>query len=278
MKVAEDLGLGVNRMEDIILVTGRHLARSWVNVVFSENRGGEQLSFVVQASGNSGVHMEERSATGGDLKLGPSGENLPENQCVFVRGFRVVRILNIWPRLRGLAGPASDMPEPDIDPGSDTGLELMSIPAETNYQDPLHVLLGYIAEQAPDCDVALVHDDDLEFLISFPLETLGPDAFLEHFRNYAPAIRQVQCDLLLGDEDGSGAEAETAMVATLSGVVFEAPHANQLVHLSEDTLEDSEWAQERLERVRAAALNDMPNRPQVSGSTIANVGGPPLVR
>ena len=74
MKVAEDLGLGVNRMEDIILVTGRHLARSWVNVVFSENRGGAQLSFVVQASGNSGVRLEERSATGGDLKLGPSGE------------------------------------------------------------------------------------------------------------------------------------------------------------------------------------------------------------
>jgi len=74
MQVAEDLGLGVNRMEDIILVTGRHLARSWVNVVFSESRGGAQLSFVVQASGNSGVHLEERSATGGDLKLGPSGE------------------------------------------------------------------------------------------------------------------------------------------------------------------------------------------------------------
>ena len=74
MKVSEDLGLGVNRMEDIILVTGRHLARSWVNVVFSENRGGAQLSFVVRASGNSGVYLEERSATGGDLKLGPSGE------------------------------------------------------------------------------------------------------------------------------------------------------------------------------------------------------------
>jgi len=39
MKVAEDLGLGVNRMEDIILVTGRHLARSWINVAFSDTRG-----------------------------------------------------------------------------------------------------------------------------------------------------------------------------------------------------------------------------------------------
>ena len=74
MRVAEDLGVGVNRMEDIILVTGRHLARSWVNVIFSESQKGAQLSFVSQASGNSRVHLEERSATGGDLKLGPSGE------------------------------------------------------------------------------------------------------------------------------------------------------------------------------------------------------------
>jgi len=61
-------------MEDIILVTGHHLARSWVNVVFSESRGGTQLSFIVQTAGNLGVHLEERSATGGELKLGPSGE------------------------------------------------------------------------------------------------------------------------------------------------------------------------------------------------------------
>jgi len=49
-------------------------------------------------------------------------------------------------------------------------------------------------------------------------------------------------------------------VVTLSDVVFETPLANQVVHLSEDRLEDSdsEWAQKRL--ARAAALNDMPYR------------------
>lgn len=36
---AENLGLGINRMQDIILVTGRHCARSWVNIAFSEGRG-----------------------------------------------------------------------------------------------------------------------------------------------------------------------------------------------------------------------------------------------
>ena len=49
-KVAVDLGCGVDRMEDIILVTGCHLAKSWANVAFSENRGGAQVSFGVQVS------------------------------------------------------------------------------------------------------------------------------------------------------------------------------------------------------------------------------------
>jgi hypothetical protein len=74
MKIADDLGLGINRMEDIILVTGRHLARSWVSVLFSEYRTGARVSFVAQAAGDSGVRLQERSMSGGDLKLGPSGE------------------------------------------------------------------------------------------------------------------------------------------------------------------------------------------------------------
>ena len=74
MKVAEDLGLGVNRMEDIILVIGRHLARSWINVAFSDTRGDERVSFVAQVTGNSSIILEDRSSSGGDLKLGPSDE------------------------------------------------------------------------------------------------------------------------------------------------------------------------------------------------------------
>jgi hypothetical protein len=61
-------------MEDIILVTGRHIARSWISVAFSESLGGSQASFKVQASGDSNVRLEEREVRGGELKLGPSGE------------------------------------------------------------------------------------------------------------------------------------------------------------------------------------------------------------
>ena len=74
MRLAEERGLGVNRMEDIILVTGRHLARSWVRAIFSESRGGAEISFIAQTSGGSVVHLEERNASGAQFEFGPSGE------------------------------------------------------------------------------------------------------------------------------------------------------------------------------------------------------------
>jgi len=86
-------------------------------------------------------------------------QNLSQNQCIFVRGFHVTRLLKIWPKLRG-AGPAPDFGERE--PESDRRLELISIPADTDvcsrchyfltfadvskYQDPLHILSAQIAE------------------------------------------------------------------------------------------------------------------------------------
>ena len=90
-------------------------------------------------------------------------QNLPENQCIFVRGFRVVRRLGIWPKLRG-AGPTPDISghDPKSASGSQLAVEPIGSLANTNvkshflifavflkvpkYQDPLHVLLQYIAE------------------------------------------------------------------------------------------------------------------------------------
>ena len=72
---AENLGLGINRMQDIILVTGRHCARSWVNAAFSEGQGGSEISFGVRVSGVSNINIEQRQVRGGArLKLGPNGE------------------------------------------------------------------------------------------------------------------------------------------------------------------------------------------------------------
>ncbi|KAI0282350.1 hypothetical protein BGY98DRAFT_113691 [Russula aff. rugulosa BPL654] len=84
---ARGLGLEVDRMEDIILVTGRHLTKSWVNVAFTQRRPDAGVSFDVQVSGHSHVSLEQEYVRGGDLKLGPAGRDLPENQCIFIRGF-----------------------------------------------------------------------------------------------------------------------------------------------------------------------------------------------
>ena len=123
-----------------------------------------------------------------------SDQNLPENQCIFVRGFRATRIAKILPWLRGAAGPAR-IPGEDHHDEDDSDTQVTSIPSNTDvrlsirhsnlclpdiskYQDPLHTLLEYIAtvrvddlrcvfimrrtlQQAPDCDMALVHDDDI---------------------------------------------------------------------------------------------------------------------
>ena len=72
---AENLGLGINRMQDIILVTGRHRAKSWVNAAFSEGQGSSEISFGIRVSGASSVNIEQRQVRGGArLNVGPNGE------------------------------------------------------------------------------------------------------------------------------------------------------------------------------------------------------------
>ena len=53
----------------------------------------------------------------------PCVQNLPQNQCVFVRGFCVKRMENSWSRLRGAPDFGERVPE------SGRGLELIDISA-----------------------------------------------------------------------------------------------------------------------------------------------------
>jgi hypothetical protein len=79
-------------MEDIILVTGRHLARSWTNVAFSESPTEEKVSFGVTAD-TSGVNVEwhllREDIRGVACHCGPSG------QVRFFTFFRLCRD-SIW--------------------------------------------------------------------------------------------------------------------------------------------------------------------------------------
>ena len=70
---AQQRGLGINR-EDIILVTGCHLARSWATIAFQER--GEQIAFGVRTSGTSDVTWQftPEGAQGVPYNLGPSGQ------------------------------------------------------------------------------------------------------------------------------------------------------------------------------------------------------------
>jgi hypothetical protein len=67
------LGYGLERTEDIILVTGRHLAKSWIHVTFPERRGPSEISLRIQMSGDSGVRYMVQEVSGGELRLGPTG-------------------------------------------------------------------------------------------------------------------------------------------------------------------------------------------------------------
>ncbi|KAF8258109.1 hypothetical protein EI94DRAFT_1192483 [Lactarius quietus] len=167
------LGVGISEMEDIVLVTGTHRARSWTNVAFPGDQEDAQVSFGVNVATRGDIvavnwkfsHEDTRGAV---LNCGPNGEGLPEDQCIFIRGFRVTRRFMFMPReLIAAAGPTPDPKGDDPEPDE----ELISTLTVPEYWDPLHILLKYIAEEAPDCDMALVHDDDMT-----RIDGLGDDA------------------------------------------------------------------------------------------------------
>ena len=67
---ARNLGMGIVRREDIVLVTGRDLAKSWANIVFQEGDG--EVTFEQPVTGNS--HIEWKFTPGGvAYNIGPSG-------------------------------------------------------------------------------------------------------------------------------------------------------------------------------------------------------------
>jgi hypothetical protein len=75
------LGLGITRMEDIVLVTGCDLTRSSANIAFLQGCGEGRVSFGVQVTNVQGTDVpkigwqfppEERQRV--ELKLGPNGQ------------------------------------------------------------------------------------------------------------------------------------------------------------------------------------------------------------
>ncbi|KAH9066175.1 hypothetical protein EDB87DRAFT_1732214 [Lactarius vividus] len=235
---ARDLGTGIE-MEDIVLVTGCHRTRSWTNTAFNEIQTNAKLSLGVEV-GASGASVNWRVSNlriqGAVLGHGPNGENLPENQCIFIRGFRVKRIFfRTISLIKAAAEPKPDTRGDDSDRESEN--EVVSISSAGEYQDPLHVLLEYIAERAPhNCDLALVHDDDLDRILRAgdrtSLENLQPDAMIDYLERSKPEIEVLSGEhpqvSLCSDFHGKSARTKEPLSAD-----DQSPRTNTVAILSE---------------------------------------------
>ncbi|KAH8991271.1 hypothetical protein EDB92DRAFT_1816448 [Lactarius akahatsu] len=133
-------------MEDIILVTGTHRTRSCTNIAFLGGQEDAQVSFRAKVDRRDDVvdinwQFSRERDRGAVLNCGRDGEDLPEDQCIFIRGFRVTRKLRILPlRLKGEAGPNPDPEGYDDSEESDMVLKpIPPIPRKPPYWSTVHV-------------------------------------------------------------------------------------------------------------------------------------------
>lgn len=86
---AQRLGVGVDKLGDIILVTGRHRTRSWTNIAFFEGQANAQASFGVQITNDVSTRVKWQVSRGhvqgAMLCQGPNGT---------VCGADFVRVIN----------------------------------------------------------------------------------------------------------------------------------------------------------------------------------------
>jgi len=149
---ARRLGLGIEQMEEIILVTGCDRVRSWTNVAFLGGPVGAQVSFGIEVTGDTSVNIQFQRGhvTGALLNQGPEGKvrwcafckrkqtttafggvtvcplGPPRRSMRIYPGFRVTHVFNLFPkRLRAAAGPSQGPEGYDCEPDK----EVISIPA-----------------------------------------------------------------------------------------------------------------------------------------------------
>ena len=80
---ARELGVGINRMEDIVLVTGAHLTRSWTNVAFLEGQTDARVSFEVQVADDTiNWNVSPDRIVGAVSNNGPNGKVRGNAICV----------------------------------------------------------------------------------------------------------------------------------------------------------------------------------------------------
>ena len=148
---SKKIGLGVERMEDLILVTGCTLVTSWGVTAFvdrSETQEAE-ISLAVKTFSTGGERFDWSKMQGvvayHNSQLNPvrflaafachllilslsHQKNNPQNQCVFIKGFRAKRRFFWTVPIRAAAEPLSD----DPDKGAYSGIQVTRVPDAPN--------------------------------------------------------------------------------------------------------------------------------------------------
>ncbi|KAI9450046.1 hypothetical protein BJY52DRAFT_207256 [Lactarius psammicola] len=161
---AQRNSLDVQRMEDIILVSGCTLVTAWAAAAFVDSNLDSEISLGCQTLGGSANfqwHITRQTSQNVAHNNSQERANPPQTQCVFIRGFRAKRIfLGLYTGLRAAAEPRPDSP----DRRRDGEMEVTRVPNVPSYRDPLVGVLDYIAEKCPDGTIAIAHDDDLQLI------------------------------------------------------------------------------------------------------------------
>jgi len=158
--------LGVERMEDLILVSGCTLVTSWAVVAFVDPSMKTDISLAVQPS-KGGARFTWSNIHGiVAYHNSHSGPDPPLNQCIFIRGFRAKRILFRIRPIRAAAEPLPD--DPDNLKDQEDEIQVTRVSDPPNYRDPLTAILDYIAENCPqdyaEDTIAIAHDNDLHLI------------------------------------------------------------------------------------------------------------------
>ena len=145
---AQNNHLAVERMEDLILVTGCTLVTTWAAAVFIDHSMSAEISLASRTLSNGGasfvwsngrgpiMHHNSRfdpvrppgscalACTDVFLLYGKQNSSTAPDQCVFIKGFRAKRVLFRIKPLRAAAEPLPD----DPDNGGDGDIHVSPIP------------------------------------------------------------------------------------------------------------------------------------------------------
>ncbi|KAI0280746.1 fungal-specific transcription factor domain-containing protein [Russula aff. rugulosa BPL654] len=171
---------GVERMEDLVLVSGCTLVSSWAAAAFVYSTMEAKISLARRTLSS---HNGGECFVWGNIRGAVEYHDSDINPCVFVRGFRAKRVLFWTKPMRAAAEPRPD----DPDDHRDDEIQVTRVADGPKYRDPLIAILDYIEErcskdaQDEDSDtIAIAHDDDLRLIKD--VEILTADTIEEFLR------------------------------------------------------------------------------------------------